>query len=100
MTPVAAPSGPPPALPAAGSSELASFLAARGVRRVLVVGLAGDYCVSATAASAAELGSRTAVLLPGTRSISGEKAEECWAGLRAKGGETIETEEALERWLA
>lgn len=99
MTPSASPSGPPPTLPAADSSELASFLRARGVGRVVVVGLAGDYCVSATAVSAAEHGFKTAVLLSGTRSISDDKAQECWDTLRQKGGEVIDSEEGLEGWL-
>lgn len=99
MTPAGSPSDPPPALPAADSSELASFLRARGVDRVVVVGLAGDYCVSATAVSAADHGFKTAVLLSGTRSISDEKAGECWENLREKGGEVIEDEGALEVWL-
>lgn len=99
MTPSGSPSDPPPTLPAADSSELASFLRARGVGRVVVVGLAGDYCVSATAVSAAEHGFKSVVLLSGTRSISDEKAGECWTNLKTKGGDVIEDEGALESWL-
>ena len=43
-------------------TELDGLLRARGIRRVVVVGLATDYCVSATALDAARLGFATEVL--------------------------------------
>ncbi|MDO8483987.1 MAG: isochorismatase family protein [Candidatus Limnocylindrales bacterium] len=43
-------------------TELEGLLRATGVERVVVVGLATDYCVKATALDAARLGFRTAVL--------------------------------------
>lgn len=51
--------------PEAGATiptELGGLLAERGIRRVVVVGLATDYCVRATALDAAALGLETAVL--------------------------------------
>jgi nicotinamidase/pyrazinamidase len=44
------------------STELDGLLRERAVRRVVVVGLATDYCVQATALDAARLGYDTAVL--------------------------------------
>jgi nicotinamidase/pyrazinamidase len=43
-------------------TELDGLLRERGTKRVVVVGLATDYCVSATALDAARLGYTTAVL--------------------------------------
>ncbi len=43
-------------------TELDGALRSRGIRRVVVVGLATDYCVQATALDAARLGYDTAVL--------------------------------------
>jgi nicotinamidase/pyrazinamidase len=43
-------------------TELDGILRDRGIQRVVVVGLATDYCVSATALDAARLGYDTAVL--------------------------------------
>jgi len=43
-------------------TELHALLGERGIKKVVVVGLATDYCVSATAVDAAELGYRTEVL--------------------------------------
>jgi nicotinamidase/pyrazinamidase len=44
------------------STELDGLLRERGIEQVVVVGLATDYCVSATALDAARLGYTTAVL--------------------------------------
>jgi nicotinamidase-related amidase len=44
------------------STELDGLLRARGIERVVVVGLATDYCVKATALDAARLGYETVVL--------------------------------------
>jgi nicotinamidase/pyrazinamidase len=43
-------------------TELETLLRERDVRRVVVTGLATDYCVKATALDAARLGFETAVL--------------------------------------
>ncbi len=44
-------------------TELDSILSARGIRRIVVCGLATDYCVKATALDGVRLGYETAVLL-------------------------------------
>jgi nicotinamidase/pyrazinamidase len=43
-------------------TELEGLLRGRGIKKVVVVGLATDYCVSATALDAARLGFGTEVL--------------------------------------
>jgi nicotinamidase/pyrazinamidase len=50
-------------------TELDRLLRDRGVEDVVVVGLATDYCVSATALDAARLGYRTAVLTDAIASV-------------------------------
>ena len=50
--------------------ELADFLAKQGVRRVVVTGLALDYCVQATALDARAAGYETLVLTDATRAVN------------------------------
>ena len=50
-------------------TELESLLRDRGIRRVVVCGLATDYCVKATALDAASLGWETAVLLDAVAAV-------------------------------
>ncbi len=50
-------------------TELDGLLRARGIEQVVVVGLATDYCVSATALDAARLGYTTAVLTDAIASV-------------------------------
>jgi len=50
-------------------TELDGILRGRGIRRVVVCGLATDYCVRDTALDAAGLGYRTSVLLEGVRAV-------------------------------
>jgi nicotinamidase/pyrazinamidase len=62
-------------------TELDGLLRDRGTNRVVVVGLATDYCVSATALDAARLGYTTAVLTDAIASVDlqpgdGERALE------------------------
>ena len=52
------------------STGLADDLRARGIRRVVLVGLATDYCVAYSALDARAAGFEVAVLLAGCRSIS------------------------------
>jgi nicotinamidase/pyrazinamidase len=60
-------------------TELESLLRERGVERVIIAGLATDYCVSATALDARRLGFRTEVLQDAIAAVNlqpddGEKA--------------------------
>lgn len=64
------------------TTGLAAWLRARGIRRVFVVGLARDYCVSATAIDAAAEGFETVVLDDLTRAVHPDRAAEtdqAWA---------------------
>ena len=51
-------------------TELDGLLRERGVRRVVVVGLATDYCVAETALDARTLGYETAVLTDAVRAVN------------------------------
>ncbi len=50
-------------------TELAALLRAHGVGRVVICGLATDYCVRATALDAVALGFPTSVLVEGVRAV-------------------------------
>ena len=50
--------------------ELADFLVRRGVRRVVVSGLALDYCVKATALDARAAGFHVVLLTDATRAVN------------------------------
>jgi nicotinamidase/pyrazinamidase len=81
-----------PATGATAPTELAHLLRAAGVERVIVCGLATDYCVKATAIDAAGLGFTTTVLLDAIRAVDlapgdGAKALEAMA---AAGVELLE----------
>jgi nicotinamidase/pyrazinamidase len=75
-------------------TDLEGALRAAGIRRVVVVGLATDYCVKATALDAHTLGFRTVVLAEGIRAVDlapgdGERA---LAELREAGVEVVDDE--------
>ena len=57
------------------STGLADALHDRGIERVVVVGLALDYCVKATALDAARLGFDTTLLADGTRPVNLEPGD-------------------------
>jgi nicotinamidase/pyrazinamidase len=57
------------------STGLAELLQARGVERVVVVGLATDYCVKATAMDGLRLGFPTTVLRDATRAVELEPGD-------------------------
>ena len=57
------------------STGMGEYLREQGVDEVFVVGLATDYCVSFTAADAAELGFRTIVISDATRGVNLQKRE-------------------------
>ncbi len=56
-------------------TELEALIAPAGARRLVVVGLATDYCVRATALDAVRLGYATAVLLAGVRAVDLEPGD-------------------------
>jgi nicotinamidase/pyrazinamidase len=51
-------------------TELEGLLRGRGINRVVVCGLATDYCVNATAIDAARMGFETAVLTDAIRAVN------------------------------
>ncbi|KAK7738300.1 NAD(+) salvage pathway protein [Diaporthe eres] len=70
--------------PRVSDSGLARALRDRGVTHVYVVGLAFDYCVSATAADAAKEGFVTYVVEEGTRAVDASAWDKCKEGLASK----------------
>ncbi|KAH9850807.1 Isochorismatase hydrolase [Lenzites betulinus] len=66
---------------ASADSGLEAHLRAANVSHVFVVGLAGDFCVKASARDSAELGFRTYVVEEAVRSVGGAEA---WAGVVAE----------------
>jgi nicotinamidase/pyrazinamidase len=72
-------------------TELGGLLEEHGIERVVVVGLAGDVCVAATAEDAAELGFATFVPLVATRmvEVAPGDGERAIARMRAAGVEVI-----------
>ena len=65
--------------------RLGSWLADRGVEDVVVVGIATDHCVRATALDAAALGLRTTVLLDLTAAVAADTCDAAVAAMRAAG---------------
>jgi len=57
------------------STGLAELLMDRGIRRVVVIGLALDYCVKATALDAIRIGFETTLLLSCTRAVDLEAGD-------------------------
>lgn len=65
--------------PESGNEEitrLESILRARGIEKVVVTGLATDYCVKATAIDAAQKGFSTVVLTEGIRAVNREPGDD------------------------
>jgi nicotinamidase/pyrazinamidase len=73
--------------------SLAAVLAAHGVRRVFLGGLATDYCVKATALDAARAGLRTVVLLDAIRAVDLSPGDgvRALAEMRAAGARVLRT---------
>lgn len=75
--------------PRVSDSGLAQTLRDKGVTHVYVVGLAFDYCVSATAADAAKEGFVTYVVEEGTRAVDAAGWEKCKEGLAGGGVKVV-----------
>jgi nicotinamidase/pyrazinamidase len=73
---------------AKGSTELAGLLRARGVTKLIVCGLATDYCVKATALDGIEEGFHVTLLSAGSRAVDLQPGdgERSLAEVRAAGG--------------
>jgi nicotinamidase/pyrazinamidase len=74
-----------------GETQLGHLLREAGVRRIVIVGLAGDYCVRETALDGLRLGYEVVVPLEGTRFVELEEgdAERTVAELREAGVELV-----------
>jgi nicotinamidase/pyrazinamidase len=79
------------------TTGLGAWLAARGVRRVFVCGLARDFCVRATAVDAAAEGFEVVVLDDLTRAVYPERSSEVDALLGGAGVKLARAEEVLAR---
>ena len=73
-------------------SGLGRTLKGKGVTDVFVVGLAGDFCVKATAESALEEGYNTYIVREGTKPVYADKWEACQAEMEEKGIKIIPLE--------
>ncbi|KAL1864138.1 NAD(+) salvage pathway protein [Diaporthe australafricana] len=78
--------------PRVSDSGLARALRDRGVTHVYVVGLAFDYCVSATAKDAAKEGFVTYVVEEGTRAVDAAGWKKCKEGLGDVGVKVVSME--------
>ncbi|KAL8942819.1 MAG: hypothetical protein Q9216_001434 [Gyalolechia sp. 2 TL-2023] len=65
----------------AASFDLAAFLKEKGIQRVFVVGLAGDYCIRFTATDAKKEGFEVFVIEEGVRSIV-DQGEKGWEAVK------------------
>lgn len=86
---------------ASGETRLTSLhglLSARGIRHVVVVGLATDYCVKATALDAVRLGYHTTVLQDAVRAVDLQPGdgEAAFDAIRAAGGRVARSDEGDE----
>lgn len=70
-------------------SNLPRVLFSRGIRRVVVVGLACDYCVRATAVDAIKFGLNVILIREATRAVGGEEATTETVGLLERLGATV-----------
>jgi len=72
---------------AVGATKLESLLRERGIERVVILGLATDYCVKETALDAARLGFDTTVLREGVRAVNLQPGDEerAFEAMRAAG---------------
>jgi len=77
--------------------ELADFLVKRGVRRVVTVGLAIDYCVEATALDARAAGYAVVVLTDAVRAVNvaPDDGDRALDALRAAGVREDRAEDAV-----
>ncbi|KAK4686488.1 nicotinamidase/pyrazinamidase, partial [Tremellales sp. Uapishka_1] len=104
------PSEPPASLldaprrKSAEASDLAKTLRAKGIDKVVIVGLAIDFCISATAVSALEASFQTLLIAPATRAVRPEAVDGIWQKLEKLGGTIVgrdgEWEKQVREWVA
>lgn len=83
------------------TSELREVLEERGVTHLYLVGLATEYCVTATAIDGARFGFEVYVVKEGTRAVGGvEEEEKCYQDkLPKEGVKVVGIEDAEVRWV-
>jgi len=74
------------------SHDLADVLHAKHISHVYVVGLAGDYCVKATAIGAAKAGFETYVIEEGQRCVDPAAWTQCLEDLKKEGVKVVSLE--------
>lgn len=77
------------------ATGLGDYLREQGVRRVVIAGLAADYCVKFTALDAQQMGFETIVVKDGTRAVNlhPEDYEKTMEELKSKGIQTVYAED-------
>jgi nicotinamidase/pyrazinamidase len=76
------------------STGLSGYLKERGVERVYVCGLAGDYCVFYTIKDALQAGFKATLIEDATRAINKKDFEKAKEEILKTGGKIINSEEA------
>jgi nicotinamidase/pyrazinamidase len=80
-------------------TKLHELLQEHGIKKVVVTGLAGDYCVAYTAKDAAKLGYKVCVPLWATRAVAEDSFDKEKAEMVALGVTLVKTQEELEAWF-
>ncbi|WVN89651.1 uncharacterized protein L203_104881 [Cryptococcus depauperatus CBS 7841] len=85
------------------SSELAEYLTQKGIEKVVIVGLATDFCVLQTALSSLSCSFSTLLLAPGMRAISSKDERKAFDTVEKLGGVVLgrdgkEWEQDLFEW--
>lgn len=83
------PAAPPTTLSPALPTEVADTLRAAGITRVVVTGVATDFCVGATAQSSIDAKFDTAIVAPACRSIVDANGSKVYDKLAAQGAKII-----------
>ena len=77
------------------STALADYLKGRKINEVLVVGLAGEFCVNFTILDAVDQGFKTYLIEDGTRPLNKDDFEKAKANMKAKGVGIIKSNEIV-----
>lgn len=77
------------------TTELNNILKLRNIKRVVIVGLAYDYCVAYTAKDAAALGYETFVVVEGCAAVDAMSAEHETDAMKAAGVKLLQTTEEM-----
>lgn len=73
------------------STGMGDYLKGRGITKIYVTGLAGDYCVYFTALDGLELGFESTIIADATRPINSDNFKNTLENFKAKGGKVGES---------